>query len=74
MSEPASATLLPETPEHGLPDALVIGGVGREASGKRVVEMKDWQRIDAAEVERGRKEGKPREKFLSVREMLEVLP
>lgn len=89
--QPASAsttkspfpTPLPETPERGLPDALVHAGTtngptpsGRHTrSGKRVVEMSDWERIDRAEVERGRRAGgKPREKFLSVREMLEVLP
>jgi adrenodoxin-NADP+ reductase len=73
-STAASDALLPQAPEEGLPDVLLAGGAGGEGSGKRVVEMKDWERIDAAEVERGRKEGKPREKFLSVREMLEVLP
>jgi adrenodoxin-NADP+ reductase len=72
---------LPVTPEHGLPSALVEAGTqnassargGEGKSGKRVVEMRDWERIDRVEVERGRKVGKPREKILSVREMLEVL-
>lgn len=71
---------LPTTPEHGLPEALIAAGArnasnGRDGkSGKRVVEMRDWERIDRVEVERGRLVGKPREKILSVREMLEVLP
>jgi ferredoxin--NADP+ reductase len=41
--------------------------------GIRVVSYEDWRRIDAAEVERGTAIGKPREKFLSVDEMLGVL-
>lgn len=73
-TESPFSTPLPETPEHGLPDVLVDGGAGGETSGKRVVEMRDWERIDRAEVERGREAGKPREKFLSIKEMLEVLP
>lgn len=73
-TESPFSTPLPEKPEHGLPDVLVDGGAGGETSGKRVVEMKDWERIDRAEVERGREAGKPREKFLSIKEMLEVLP
>lgn len=73
-SSPASSSPLPQASEHGLPDILVDAGAGREVSGKRVVEMRDWERIDAAEVERGREAGKPREKFLSVKEMLAVLP
>lgn len=39
----------------------------------RVVGYDDWRRIDAAEVERGASVGKPREKFLSIDEMLGVL-
>ena len=41
--------------------------------GIRVVRFADWQRIDAAEVTRGEAKGKPREKFVSVQEMLKVL-
>jgi ferredoxin--NADP+ reductase len=41
--------------------------------GVRVVSYEDWRRIDAAEIERGSVIGKPREKFLSVDEMLGVL-
>ena len=39
----------------------------------RVVSYADWQRIDAAEVERGAAVGKPREKFTTVEEMLALL-
>ena len=39
----------------------------------RVVSFNDWEKIDAAEIERGGKVGKPREKFTSVDEMLAVL-
>ncbi len=39
----------------------------------RVVSFGDWQRIDAAEVERGRVSGKPREKFVTPGAMLEAL-
>jgi hypothetical protein len=41
--------------------------------GVRVVGYDDWRRIDAAEIERGAALGKPREKFVSVDEMLGVL-
>ncbi|HET6349653.1 MAG TPA: FAD-dependent oxidoreductase [Candidatus Krumholzibacteria bacterium] len=39
----------------------------------RVVGYDDWRRIDAAEVERGSAVGKPREKFVTIDEMLGVL-
>lgn len=41
--------------------------------GVRVVSYADWQKIDAAEVRRGEADGKPREKFTRVPEMLAVL-
>ncbi len=41
--------------------------------GVRVVTFSDWQRIDAAEIERGRAVGKPREKFITPSAMLEAL-
>ena len=41
--------------------------------GVRVVSYDDWRRVDAAEVERGARAGKPREKFVRIAEMLEVL-
>lgn len=39
----------------------------------RVVNWGDWEKIDAAEKVKGSSEGKPREKFTSVDEMLKVL-
>jgi ferredoxin--NADP+ reductase len=41
--------------------------------GIRVVSFADWKKIDAAELERGQKAGKSREKFVGVDEMLKVL-
>ena len=41
--------------------------------GIRAVSYADWQRIDAAEVERGKPNGKPREKFTRIDEMLACL-
>lgn len=49
-----------------------LHGVLRQR-GVRVVSFDDWRRIDAAEVERGRAAGKPREKFTRIDEMLAVL-
>ncbi len=50
-------------------------GIEEEAAkkGLRRVSWNDWKRIDAIEKERGRAAGKEREKFSSVREMLEAL-
>lgn len=44
-----------------------------KARGARVVSWDDWRQIDAAEVERGKPLGKPREKFVRIEEMLGVL-
>ena len=44
-----------------------------EAKGIRRVSWADWQKIDAAEKERGARRGKEREKITSVKEMLKVL-
>ena len=41
--------------------------------GVRVVDIEDWKKIDAAEVERGQLHGKPRERFTAIEEMLAVL-
>jgi hypothetical protein len=41
--------------------------------GVRVVSYDAWRKIDAAEVARGTAVGKPREKFVRVEEMLEML-
>lgn len=44
-----------------------------EKRGIRSVSWKDWERIDAEEVRRGKEKGKEREKFRSVKDMLQVL-
>jgi ferredoxin--NADP+ reductase len=44
-----------------------------ETRGVQVVSLQDWLRIDAAEIERGHKKGKPREKFTCVQEMLRLV-
>jgi len=41
-----------------------------ETKGLRAISYDDWKRIDAAEVARGKPLGKPREKFVTVAEML----
>ncbi len=41
--------------------------------GVKVVSFIDWRKIDAAEIERGKPLGKPREKFVKVEEMLAIL-
>jgi len=51
---------------EGLIDLLKQKGV-------RPVTFDDWIRIDAAEVERGQKVGKPREKYVSVEEMIALV-
>jgi len=43
------------------------------ADGRRVVSYEDWIAIDQAEMSRGTPSGKPREKFTSVEQMLEIL-
>jgi NADPH-dependent glutamate synthase beta subunit-like oxidoreductase len=55
-----------EPSRSGIDDLLV-------ARGARAVSYPDWLRIDAAEVERGEREGRPRKKFVRVAEMLEAL-
>jgi len=44
-----------------------------EQRGVRVVSYADWQKIDAAEIQRGEPVGKPREKFTRVEESLSIL-
>lgn len=55
---------------HGGWDALKSSSEGRAL---RSVGWNDWLKIDAAEKERGRANGKEREKFTTVPEMLSVL-
>ena len=45
----------------------------RGKSGIRRVSWDDWKKIDLVERERGKREGKPREKIRSIEEMLQVL-
>lgn len=83
MADGSFSSPLPTSPETGIPEALVLAGASpapststhTARSGKQVVEMEDWQLIDRAEVHRGKEKGggKPREKFLSVPDMLQVL-
>ncbi|EIW71415.1 hypothetical protein TREMEDRAFT_27417 [Tremella mesenterica DSM 1558] len=58
-----------EGPLNGLPDELLKGM--REG---KVVDLKRWERIDKAEIERVRSKGgkKEREKFIKVEDMLDV--
>ena len=44
-----------------------------EDRGVRVVTFDDWKKIEAAEVARAGGSGRPREKFVTVPEMLKVL-
>ncbi|MBZ0102689.1 MAG: NADP oxidoreductase, partial [Thermoanaerobaculia bacterium] len=55
-----------EPTRDGIDDLLLARGV-------RAVSYPDWLKIDAAEVERGERDGRPRNKFIRVAEMLEAL-
>lgn len=60
---------LPVTPEPGLPDKVVQG-----LKEGKVIDMKAWLKIDAAERELGKKSGRAeREKFARVEDMLAVV-
>ena len=72
-----------ETAEAMLAD-LTVGAAGRAASaaevrervgalGRECVDWSDWLRLQAGEVERGRAQGRPRVKCVSVQEMLAAL-
>lgn len=63
---PPTNSILPLDPQRGTPAFI-------QASGVKVVTLEDWKRIDEAETIRGKKGGKPREKFLTVGEMLSVI-
>lgn len=41
--------------------------------GVRPVSFSDWEKIDAAEVARGKAAGKPREKIVDPQEMLQLI-
>ena len=63
---------LPALPGCATPDTASVQEL-LAARSVRVVSYADWQKIDAAEVARGKPHGKPREKFTTVEEMLAVL-
>jgi ferredoxin--NADP+ reductase len=54
------------------PESASLGALLAER-GVRVVTFEDWREIDRLEIERGRAKGKPREKFVSVEEMIRSL-
>ena len=55
-----------------VPDSGALQGLLAQR-GVRAVSYADWRRIDAAEMERGTANGKPREKFTRIKEMLRAL-
>lgn len=40
--------------------------------GNEIVRFDEWEKIDRKEQERGKKHGKPREKIISTKEMLQI--
>jgi ferredoxin--NADP+ reductase len=65
----ADAGLLAPCPT---PDSAALLGL-LKSRGVRVVSFGDFRKIDAVEVERGKRVGKPREKFSRIEEMLAIL-
>lgn len=65
---PAASAAAAPLPLEQLRAALVARG----KKPSELVSWEDYRRIDAAEVARGQKDGKPRDKFTSVAEMLEA--
>lgn len=65
--QPPTHSLLNAHPEMGAVPCKI------KQSPTRVVGLSDWKRIDEAEVARVQVDGKPREKFTSVKDMLNVL-
>ena len=69
------ASLLPDAPglvPCTIPNSAALQGLLAQR-GVRPVSYADWRRIDAAEIERGAANGKPREKFTRIEEMLNAL-
>jgi len=66
LADVPSLAPCPRPDTGALVEALGLRGV-------RIVSWQDWRRIDAAEIERGKAKGKPREKFVTIDEMLAVL-
>lgn len=73
-SSHASASLLADAnlkePLPGLPAEIQQAS---SQGNKRVVEWKDWMRIDQVEKQRGQDLGKVREKVLTVKDMLRLV-
>ncbi|MDZ4257007.1 MAG: FAD-dependent oxidoreductase [Gemmatimonadales bacterium] len=67
LLQDAEAGRLPEPEATTSTDELLAN------RGVRVVSWSDWLKLDAIEQERGAANGRPREKFATVREMLEAL-
>jgi len=60
---------LPKLEPCEVPDSDALEGL-LEAAGVHVVSFDDWRKLDAAEIARGKSQGKPREKFTTVEEMI----
>ncbi|MBI5092089.1 MAG: FAD-dependent oxidoreductase [Candidatus Hydrogenedentes bacterium] len=74
-SQATAETLLSDVPRLTpceIPSTQAVLDLAK-SRGVRVVSFVDWQKIDAAEIERGKAKGKPREKFVTKEEMLAVL-
>jgi ferredoxin/flavodoxin---NADP+ reductase len=65
----ADVAALDQGPKPGAEGLPALQG----GNGRRVVSYEDWIAIDQAEMSRGAAGGKPREKFTSVEQMLEVV-
>jgi hypothetical protein len=63
---------LPNLPACEQPDSAHLRAQ-LDAAGVRVVDFADWKKIDAAELANGAAQGKPRERFTRISEMLDVL-
>jgi ferredoxin--NADP+ reductase len=63
---------LPNLPACEQPDSAPLRAQ-LDAAGVRVVDFADWKKIDAAELANGAAQGKPRERFTRISEMLDVL-
>lgn len=66
--ETAEAVLadLPALAHRALAAEISLRGIGSTHHAGRYFDFQDWSRINAAEIERGAKLGKPREKFVSL--------
>ena len=69
-----------ETLLADIPDLIPAGHPDRESleeflkeAGVNIVTFDQWKKIDAAEIARGEKVGKPREKFVKISGMLSAI-